>query len=190
MHNTHNSRPRCLNLQFINKIASPIWTGDEIKGEGGKYVEVVLVDETGKVVDCGPVATAEVRIFAFKEDVDDKIGLITDDITRGSKGKKATLAGSVQLKLNKGIGVLANIKFRNSASHTSGMFRLQAQAADCFDDTVIKDAKTESFTVKDYRGKCKYSSLLVNFLLYVLSSSTLDRAEFPKNDKIHLQWFL
>lgn len=168
-HHHNQSKQRILNLQFSDKISSPVRTGEEIKGVGGHYLGVTLVNETGELVDSGPESSAEVHIFALKGDVDDENegesgenGLCIDDsaiIAKGKNKKKGTvLLGDVHLKLNKGVGILANIKFRNSASHVSGMFKIGARVViDSFHSgaggVVVRDANTTPFKVQDYRSK-------------------------------------
>lgn len=159
-HDGHSFKERYLNLQFsADKISSPVRTGDEIKGVEGNYLTVALFNETGELVDSGPESSAEVRIFALKEDVNDEnegeSGFCFDDTASEKKTKKAAiLEGDVQLKLNKGTGILANIKFRSSSSHIrSGMFKIGARVVDSFHGVVVQDANTAPFRVRDYRGK-------------------------------------
>lgn len=162
--------PRCLKLVFRNKISLPVLTGEEIKGEGGKYVEVALVDEvTGNVIDFGQEASAHVGIAALEGDSDHTerdtwvIGNYKKKSVSVSEEKRSVLVGQEKVKLNKGIGSLANLKFRNSSNHNSGVFKLGAKVIDSFDGTLIKEAMTEPFVVKDFREKCKdfYLSMII-----------------------------
>lgn len=162
-HHHNQTKQRLLNLQFSDKISSPVRTGEEIKGVGGNYLRVTLVNETGELVDSGPESCAEVHIFALKGDENEgENGFCFDDSAINARGKNikkaAVLVGDLELKLNKGIGILANIKFRSSSNHVSGMFKIGARiVVDSFHcaGIVVQDAKTASFRVKDYRGKCK-----------------------------------
>lgn len=151
----NNSKQRFLNLQFSDKISSPVRTGEEIKGVEGNYLRVTLVNETGELVDSGPESSAEVHIFALKENDDDENE--GDSVEKKLK-KETVLVGDVQLKLTKGIGILANIKFKSSSRHVSGLFKIGARVVlDSFHSPgiVVQVAKTPPFRVRDYRGKCK-----------------------------------
>lgn len=159
----HSTGRRCLKLVFRNKISLPVLNGAEIKGEGGKHIEVALVDDvTGTVVDFGPEASAHVGIVALEGDSDHcerdtwVIGNYKNKSVSEGDEKRSVLAGQVKVKLNKGIGSLVNVKFRNSSNHNSGVFKLGAKVIDSFDGTLIEEATTEPFVVKDYREKYKH----------------------------------
>lgn len=177
----HSTGPRCLKLVFRNKISLPVLNGEEIKGEGGKFIEIALVDEvTGNVIDFGQEASAHVGIVALEGDSDhcERDTWVIGNYKKKnvsvsvSEEKRSVLAGKVKLKLNKGIGSLANLKFRNSANHNSGVFKLGAKVIDSFDGTLIKEAMTEPFVVKDFREKCKYFYLSMIILLCHVSPNS------------------
>ncbi|KAL0440849.1 UNVERIFIED_CONTAM: hypothetical protein Sradi_0023800 [Sesamum radiatum] len=149
-----------MKLEFRNRISEVILTGEEIKGEGDTSIEVVIVDEsTGNVVDVGPEASANVGIVLLKGEPDALAGddwtvqEYNQNIVQEIEGKQPLLAGNVLLKLQRGVGFLENIKLRHHASKIRPpVFRLCARV-DTFDGDHIKEAKTESFTVKDFRNK-------------------------------------
>ncbi|XP_011071793.1 calmodulin-binding protein 60 A isoform X1 [Sesamum indicum] len=152
---------RNMKLEFRNRISEVILTGEEIKGEGDTSIEVVIVDESsGHVVDVGPEASANVGIVLLKGEPDALAGdawtvqEYNENIVQEIEGKQPLLAGKVLLKLQKGIGFLENIKLRHHASKIRPpVFRLGARVVDTFDESRIKEAKTVSFTVKDFRNK-------------------------------------
>ncbi|KAL3529602.1 hypothetical protein ACH5RR_008924 [Cinchona calisaya] len=151
-----DTKQRCLKLRFNGSIFQPILTGEQIKAEGGNYMQLFLVDNcTGTVVDIGPEASAIVEIVALDGDSNDWVTSeeFKSKIAGEREGKKSILAGNVHLKLNKGIVSLSDVKFRSSAHHNGGVFKLGARAVDTFHGTRIIEAKTESFQVKDYRRK-------------------------------------
>ncbi|KAK4437168.1 Calmodulin-binding protein 60 D [Sesamum alatum] len=152
---------RTMKLELRNRISGIILTGEEIKGEGDTCIEVVIVDEsTGNVVDVGPEASANVGIVLLKGEPDASEGddwpiqEFNENIVQEMEGKKPLLAGNVLLQLQRGIGFLENIKLRHHASKIRPpVFRLGARVVDTFDGARVKEAKTESFTVKDFRNK-------------------------------------
>ncbi|XP_020548359.1 calmodulin-binding protein 60 A-like isoform X1 [Sesamum indicum] len=155
------SAQRNLRLEFRHKISQPILTGEEIKGDGNTFIEVALIDAKGNVVDTDPEASVDVEIVVLNGKADSwraddsTVGEFKDKIVQEMEGKKPFLAGNVCLKLQRGVAVLNNVKFRN---HTIKMkpplFRLGARVVDkIFDGVHVKEAETESFTVEGYRKK-------------------------------------
>lgn len=149
-------------MQFRNKISPEILTGEEIKGEAGAFMELALVDHaTGNVVDAGPEASAVVDIVLLKGKRDAPEGSdwttkeFKEDIIKDVEGKKPLLADNVPVKLQGGVGVVKNIKFRHRASTMRPpVFRLGARVADAVHQDQVKEAKTDPFVVKIYRNKC------------------------------------
>ncbi|KAL2465294.1 calmodulin-binding protein 60 A [Abeliophyllum distichum] len=144
-------------LEFRNKISETILTGEEIKGEGHTCLEVALTDnDTGHVVDTGPQSSASVEIVVLKREFDACEGdtEFDNNIVGEVEGKHALLAGNVRVNLHRGIGVLQTIKFKhNTTKLNPPVFRLGARVIDSFEGTRVKEAKTEIFTVKDFRSK-------------------------------------
>ncbi|PIN01909.1 hypothetical protein CDL12_25580 [Handroanthus impetiginosus] len=170
---------RNMKLQFKSRISQKILTGEEIKGEDKSPLELALVDEpTGNIVDGGPESSATVEILLLKgvpnasEGGDWTAEQFNQNIVR--EAKKPLFAENEPVKLENGIGFLKNIKFRHHAIKMKpSEFRLGARVVNTFDGVHIKEAKTESFVVKDFRNKCEsifyvfapsfyYSKLLVS----------------------------
>ncbi|KAJ8553817.1 hypothetical protein K7X08_024495 [Anisodus acutangulus] len=152
-------KSRSLKLKFLTKVSVPVLTGVEIKGEGGNSIEVALVDDnTGAIVDSGPEASAKVEIVVLRGEFGDDDGgnwtaeEFCSNVAREREGKKSLLAETGHVRLNKGIGFIDKIRFTHSSIYMRrGMFRLGARIVDSFNSIQVKEARTESFTVKDGR---------------------------------------
>ncbi|XP_060204777.1 calmodulin-binding protein 60 A-like [Lycium barbarum] len=152
-------KPRNLKLKFLTKVSVPVLTGVAIKGEGGNTIQVALIDgNTGEIVDSGPEASAKVEIVVLKGEFGgDNEGNWTaeefcSNVVREREGKMSLLAETVNVRLYKGIGSIDKIRFTHSSIYMrTRMFRLGARIADTFNSIRVKEARTESFTVKDGR---------------------------------------
>ncbi|KAL1371650.1 hypothetical protein HN51_001893 [Arachis hypogaea] len=156
----HTSELRSLQLQFENNISLPVFTGARIEGEDGSNLRVVLVDvSTGKVVSSGPESLAKVEIVVLEGDFEDESEIwmpeeFKSNIVREREGKKPLLTGDVAVYLKDGTGMVGEISFTDNSSWTrSRRFRLGAKVVDNFDGVRIREAKTESFIVRDHRGE-------------------------------------
>ncbi|KAF7134686.1 hypothetical protein RHSIM_Rhsim08G0168400 [Rhododendron simsii] len=152
---------RSLQLQFLPKISLPIFTGSHIEGEDCNTLTVALVDGlNGQVVYSGPESSAKVEIVVLEGDFDgDERGNWTleefnNNIVRERVGKKPLLTGDLFLALEAGIGLVGEVSFTDNSSWTrSRKFRLGARVVDNFEGVRVKEAKTESFIVRDHRGE-------------------------------------
>lgn len=197
-HQVHTSEPRCLKLQFLKNVSVPVFTNEEIQGEGPSSIEVALVDNLNeKVVDYGPEACAKVEIVALEGD---SSGCAEgDDLTseefnrnivreregtyskgkknRKKEGKKPLLDGDVHLHLNKGLGVVGKVKFRQySRWMKNHKFKLGARVLDSFSGVRIQEAVTKPFIVRDRRIKCKpFSSSSDNLIFFVFENYSFKR---------------
>ncbi|XP_065876411.1 calmodulin-binding protein 60 A isoform X2 [Euphorbia lathyris] len=152
---------RSLKLQFTKNLSLPIFTGARIDGEDCSSMKLVLIDSlTGIIVNSGPESSAKVEIIVLEGDFDgDECDNWTheefkNNIVREREGKKPLLTGDVFLNLNEGIGTMGEISFTDNSSWTrSRRFRLGARVVESFDGTKIREAKTESFIVRDHRGE-------------------------------------
>lgn len=154
---------RTLQLQFENGICLPVFTGARIEGEDGSNLRISLVDAvTGKVVSTGPESSAKVEIVVLEGDFEEEGGIwmpeeFKSNIVKEREGKKALLTGDVIFYLKDGVGVVGEISYTDNSSWTrSRRFRLGARVVDYFDGIRIREAKTESFIVRDHRGECEY----------------------------------
>ncbi|XP_031105395.1 calmodulin-binding protein 60 A-like isoform X1 [Ipomoea triloba] len=159
---TSNPIPRCLKLKFLQTVSDLVLTGKEIKGEGGCVLKVALLDDlTEEVIETGSEASAEIEIVALQRELDDAVEdnwtsqVFNESIITVNRANKSLLQGNVRLKLNKGIGILQNFKFRQCSGWTSNCkYMLGARVVGgASSGTVVKEAKTKSFTVKDSRAQ-------------------------------------
>ncbi|KAG9152806.1 hypothetical protein Leryth_017636 [Lithospermum erythrorhizon] len=142
-------------LQFKNDPSPLVYTGQEIKTKDGTPVEVVLVDaSSGDVVVSGPEAETKLEIVLL-EGNDDKHGLASQGFDSEVIGerKETKLGGNVHVTLAKGIGILENIKVPSSRKPMrQGIFKLMAKTVDMAARIHIREAKTKSFSVSDFRN--------------------------------------
>lgn len=151
---------RSLKLKFLDLISPPVFTGTRIEGEESS-LKVALVDVlTGEVVCSGPESCAKVEIVVLEGDFDGDDGdnwtadEFKNNIVREREGKKPLLTGDAFLYLKEGIGWVSDISFTDNSSWTrSRKFRLGARIVDSFEGISVREAKTESFIVRDHRGE-------------------------------------
>lgn len=127
---------------------------------------------TGHVVESGPESSAKVEIVVLEGDFDGDEGdnwtleEFKNNIVREREGKKPLLTGDAVLNFKDGVGLVGEISFTDNSSWTrSRRFRLGARVLDKFDGTRIKEAKTESFIVRDHRGECEDHSFFAHLIL-------------------------
>ncbi|CAL5198292.1 unnamed protein product [Lathyrus oleraceus] len=156
----NTSESRTLQLQFENSISLPVFTGARIEGEDGSNLRIRLVDAlTGKVVCTGPESSAKVEIVVLEGDFEEESDIwmpedFKNNIVREREGKKPLLTGEVILYLKDGICMMGEISYTDNSSWTrSRRFRLGARVVDNFDGIRIREAKTDSFIVRDHRGE-------------------------------------
>ncbi|PIN26419.1 hypothetical protein CDL12_00834 [Handroanthus impetiginosus] len=157
----HPSESRILQLQFLNAISLPVFTGTRIEGEGCTSMQVALVDKlTGQVVSSGLGSSARVEIVALEGDFDGDeredwtLDTYRNNMVKERAGKKPLLNGDVIATLKDGIGVVGNIMFTDNSSWTrSRKFRLGARLLDNIGDVRVREARSEPFVVRDHRGE-------------------------------------
>ncbi|KAL6973284.1 hypothetical protein U1Q18_027464 [Sarracenia purpurea var. burkii] len=155
------SDSRSLQLQFLLKISLPVFTGTHIEGEDCNTLKVALVDAlTGEIVSSEPESSAKVEIVVLEGEFDADDGSdwtpeeFKNNIVKERGGKKPLLTGDALLNLKEGIGLIREISFTDNSSWTrSRKFRLGARVVDNFEGIRIREAKTESFIVRDHRGE-------------------------------------
>lgn len=155
-----SSESRSFELRFLDKISTPVFTGQKIKGEGCASVRVALYDcQTGALVKSGREANANIELVVLKEDADGVGGdsLTVEDferkIVRAIKGNEPCLKAKPMLKLKEGCCDIGEISF----VHNSGWVKicqlsLAARVVDNFPGTTIRPAMTEYFMLKDRRN--------------------------------------
>lgn len=154
---------RSLQLQFMSNLSLPVFTGARIEGEECFTLKVALVDAlSGQIVDSGPESSAKVEIVVLEGDFDSDdtenwtVEEFKNNIVREREGKKPLLTGEAILNLKDGVCSLGEIAFTDNSSWTrSRRFRIGVRVLDNFDGIKIREAKTESFIVRDHRGERK-----------------------------------
>ncbi|KAL3716912.1 hypothetical protein ACJRO7_008485 [Eucalyptus globulus] len=157
----HHFETRSLQLQFMSSLSLPVFTGARIEGEECSAVKIALVDAlSGQIVDSGPESLAKVEIVVLEGDFDSDetenwtVEEFKNNIVREREGKKPLLTGEPILNLKDGVCSLGEIAFTDNSSWTrSRRFRIGARVIDNFDGIRIREARTESFIVRDHRGE-------------------------------------
>ncbi|KAL8118290.1 calmodulin-binding protein 60 A-like [Apium graveolens] len=150
---------RRLELKFLDKISTLIFTGQKIKGEGAS-VRVALYDcLTGAVVKSGREANTEIEVVVLKGESDGDGGdnLTAEDferkIVKAIKGNGPLLKGKARFKLEEGCCDIGEISFiHNSGWVTICQLSLAARVVGSFPGTAIQPAMTEYFMLKDRRN--------------------------------------
>ncbi|KAM3279591.1 hypothetical protein ACQJBY_046763 [Aegilops geniculata] len=154
------STSKNLQLQFTTRLSLPIFTGSKVEGEG--TLSIALVDTlTREVVVVGKESLLKVEIVVLEGDFEDGEGNdwtaqeFNNNIVKERQGKRPLLSGDVFVGLDRGIGTVGDVAFTDNSSWTrSRKFRLGARTEDgCYNGVRVREAKTESFVVKDHRGE-------------------------------------
>lgn len=176
-----------------------MFTGTRIEGEDGSAIKVAIIDAaTDEVVLYAPESSAKVEIVVLEGDFDSDEGEnwtleeFKNNIVREREGKKPLLTGDVHLFLKEGTGSVGEISFTDNSSWTrSRRFRLGARVVANSDGARIREAKTESFIVRDHRGECEYLNFLISFYIYMILFYFYKKSKinffFPMEPKEHLQ---
>ncbi|KAG2679005.1 hypothetical protein I3760_11G030300 [Carya illinoinensis] len=157
----HVSESRSLQLKFVNNLSLPVFTGARIEGYDCSNIQVALVDIlTGQTVKSGSESSAKVEIVVLEGDFDGDENEnwtgeeFKNNIVREREGKKPLLTGDAFVNLKEGTGLVSEISFTDNSSWTrSRKFRLGAKVVDNINGIRVREAKTESFVVRDHRGE-------------------------------------
>ncbi|CAI9772857.1 unnamed protein product [Fraxinus pennsylvanica] len=153
---------RNLQLHFRSKLSLPLFTGGKVEGEHGAAILVVLLDaNTGHVVTSGPESSIKLDVVVLEGDFNNEgdEGWTPEEfeshIVKEREGKRPLLTGDLQVTLKEGVGTLGELTFTDNSSWIrSRKFRLGLKVASSYCEPFhICEAKTDSFTVKDHRGK-------------------------------------
>ncbi|XP_024189032.1 calmodulin-binding protein 60 D isoform X2 [Rosa chinensis] len=156
---------RGLQLHFINKLPSTIFTGSKVEAEDQTQtrLQIVLRDAaTQNVVRSGPLASAKIEILVLNSEFgsDDQEDWTEEEFSNGlvreREGRRPLVTGDVTLNLRDGVCSLENIVFTDNSSWIrSRKFRLGARAVpkNPGDEVRIREARSEAFVVKDHRGE-------------------------------------
>lgn len=135
-----------------------------MEGEDNLAIQVAIIDaNSGDIVSTGPEASAKLDVVVLEGDftADDEDTWAQSDfdnaVLKERDGKRPLLTGELTITLKEGVGTLGEFQFTDNSSWIrSRKFRLGVKVAPGFCEGVrIREAKTESFTVKDHRGERK-----------------------------------
>ncbi|CAN1328223.1 Calmodulin-binding protein 60 E [Linum perenne] len=153
---------KSLQLHFRTRMPPHLFTGARVEGEQGAAIHVVLIDSaTGSVVQMGPESCAKLNVVVIEGDFNEEA---EEDWTaehfenyevKEREGKRPLLTGDLQVVLKEGVGTLGDLSFTDNSSWIrSRKFRLGVKVAPGHCEGIrVREAKTESFAVKDHRGE-------------------------------------
>ncbi|RWR93849.1 Calmodulin binding protein-like protein [Cinnamomum micranthum f. kanehirae] len=151
----------CLQLIFSKKLSLPVFTGSKIEDEESNPLQILLIDEGKKGLSNNLPSPIKVEIVVLDGDFPqgDSEDWTSDDfernILREREGKRPLLAGELLITMRDGVATIGDIEFTDNSSWIrSRKFRLGARVAQgTSQGRRIKEAKTESFSVRDHRGE-------------------------------------
>lgn len=155
---------RGLELRFIGNLASTIFTGSRIVTEDGSPIRVELFDaRSNRIVAMGPLSSMKLEILVLDGDFesDEQEDWAEKDfsanIIREREGKRPLLSGELSITLRGGVGYVGELTFTDNSSWVrSRKFRLGARVLQKIPTQVrIREARSNTFMVKDHRGECK-----------------------------------
>ncbi|XWS57452.1 hypothetical protein CRYUN_Cryun09bG0175200 [Craigia yunnanensis] len=156
------SRERSLQLRFVNKLPSTIFTGSKVEAEDGNTIRIILVDATSqKMVPSGSLSSIKVEIVVLNGDfgADEREDWTENEfnasVLREREGKRPLVTGDLNVTLVNGVGTVDNVIFTdNSRWIRSRKFRLGARIVQrIYGEVTIREARSEAFVVKDHRGE-------------------------------------
>ncbi|KAM0991959.1 hypothetical protein ACFX13_010449 [Malus domestica] len=151
-----------LQLRFINKLLSTIFTGSKVGAENGAPLQIELVDaSTGTIVRSGPLSSLKIELlvvngeFGSDDQEDWTEREFNNYIVRARDGRRPLVTGEIQVTLREGVGLVGDVVFTDNSSWIrSRTFRLAARVvAKSSSEVRIREARSEPFVVKDHRGE-------------------------------------
>ncbi|KAK3198363.1 hypothetical protein Dsin_021778 [Dipteronia sinensis] len=156
------SEGRILQLLFVNKLPSTIFTGTRIVAEDGEPILIELIDPISKKrVTSGPYSSIKIQILVLNGDFGFEDHEIWTEREFGAKvvrerdGRRPLVTGELNVTFRDGVGIISDIIFTDNSSWIRcRKFRLGARVLQSIGGQVrIKEAKSEAFVVKDHRGE-------------------------------------
>ncbi|KAE8733398.1 Calmodulin-binding protein [Hibiscus syriacus] len=156
------SRGRSLQLRFVNKLPSTIFTGRKVEAEDGETIRIILVDATTEMmISSGSLSSIKVEIvvlngeFGSDEREDWTECEFNASVLREREGRRPLVTGDLSITLVDGVGTVDNVIFTDNSSWIrSRKFRLGARIMQItFGESTIREATSEAFVVKDHRGE-------------------------------------
>ncbi|KAK1582429.1 hypothetical protein Q3G72_014853 [Acer saccharum] len=162
LNKVETSEGRILQLLFVNKLPSTIFTGSRILAEDGGPIIIELIDPISKRrVTSGPYSSIKIQILVLNGDFgfDDQENWTEQEfsakVVRERDGKKPLVTGELNITFKDGFGIISDIIFTDNSSWIKcRKFRLGAKVLKSIGGQVrIKEARSEAFVVKDHRGE-------------------------------------
>ncbi|XP_008797626.1 calmodulin-binding protein 60 D-like isoform X2 [Phoenix dactylifera] len=148
----------CLQLAFARLLSRPIFTGSRIEDKEKNALQILLTDtRTGE--RSPTLLKIEIVVLDGDFPSGDQEQWTSDEfngrIVKEREGKRPLLIGEHTVTLRDGMAHIGELMFTDNSSWIrSRKFRLGARVfPGSYDGPRIKEALTESFTVKDHRGE-------------------------------------
>ncbi|XP_010674128.1 calmodulin-binding protein 60 B isoform X2 [Beta vulgaris subsp. vulgaris] len=188
---------RSLQLLFVNKLPSTIFTNSKVEDEEHEPLQIKLVDAQSKSVIHGLFSSIKVEIFALNGDFDAdgrddwNETEFNNNILRERQGKRPLLVGDVSFALVGGLGTIENITFTDNSSWVrSRKFKLGVRVVSRASlEFGIREAVSEAFTVLDHRGESyqKHSTPSLDDPVWRLKKISKQGASHLKLEKIGIK---
>ncbi|KAK1547905.1 hypothetical protein Q3G72_010507 [Acer saccharum] len=162
LNQVETSEGRILQLLFVNKLPSTIFTGSKIVAEDGGPIIIDLIDSISKRrVTSGPYSSIQIQIlvlngdFGFEDQENWTEREFSAKVVRERDGRKPLVTGELNITFKDGVGIISDISFTDNSSWIRcRKFRLGARLLKSIGGQVrIKEARSEAFVVKDHRGE-------------------------------------
>lgn len=162
IHQPESSVSRDLQLLFINKLPSTLFTNTTVRDIEHGFLQIMLVDARSKnLIQHGLLSSLKVEIlvlcgdFAANGKEDWTETEFSHSLVREREGKRPLLVGDLSFSLDNGIGLIGNVVFTDNSSWVrSRKFRLGIRAVPSASSASgIREAVSEAFVVLDHRGE-------------------------------------
>ncbi|KAI9185443.1 hypothetical protein LWI28_007266 [Acer negundo] len=162
LNQVEKSEGRILQLLFVNKLPSTIFTGSRLAAEDGGPIIIELIDPISKRrVTSGPYSSIKIQILVLNGDFgfEDQENWTEQEfgakVVRERDGRKPLVTGELNITFRDGVGMISDIIFTDNSSWIRcRKFRLGARLLKSIGGQVrIKEARSEAFVVKDHRGE-------------------------------------
>lgn len=152
------STERSLQLKFLDEVSLTVLTGEELNGKDGAVIRLAIFDKmTGQLVASGPEASIKAEILILQANRnEDELNWSFEDfnkrVIRGRNKGKPYFSKDMYVSLERGMGILCDVKLgRGSTWVKDCLCRLGARVVDNFSGSMVKEAWTKSFMVRDRR---------------------------------------
>ncbi|KAG4189111.1 hypothetical protein ERO13_A08G207000v2 [Gossypium hirsutum] len=156
------SRGRRLQLLFVDKPPSTIFTGSKVGTENGYPIRIILVDATSQaIISSGYLSSIKVEIVALNGEfgTDERQDWTENEfnasVLREREGRRPLVTGDLNITLVDGVGTVDNVIFTDNSSWIRcRKFRLGARIVQrSAGEVTIREATSDAFKVMDHRGE-------------------------------------